>query len=199
MTHSGGKENLRGYNWSIERGMVDPDLAGQAAREILDAIALGDENISFDHEQPENRYRGYLLNNLEQLADTQLASATFGLHALMGVRDAIRPFKDTLLLADPEAKHYDQAIINIIAPDGKVPWHKDSEPWSLVFVSLSGIVKAKLQDIENGGSTEEILNPGDALSIVNPNKRKKRPKHELTNLSSTTRISYGENTRRGSA
>ena len=195
---SGARESIQGTNWSIERGLVDPDIAETAAREILDAIAMGDERICFDHEQPRNRYRGYLLNGLDQLTKKQLAAPTFGFTAVMAVRDTIQPFKDPDLLAERSAGHYDQAIINVTAPHGKVPLHRDSEPWSLVFVSLSGKVRARLEDLEQGGYSEEVLKPGDAVNITNPNNRKKRPRHELVNLSTYSRISYGEYTRLGS-
>ncbi len=195
MTYSDTRESLRGYNWSIERGLVGPDIAEAAAREILDAIALGDEMISFDHEQPKNRYRGYLINGLDQLTDEQMAAPTFGFTALMLVRDALRPFKDPKLLVDNDAEHYDQAFVNVMAPRGKIPWHRDNEPWSLAFVNLDGDVRVGLQDLKLGGRTEEVLRSGDGLNIINSTKRKSRPRHKLVNLSKSSRISYGEYTR----
>lgn len=187
-------ERITGINWSIERGLVSPDIAANAALEIVDSISNANPMISFDHSQPKVGYSGYLIAGLEGITEEDMVAADFPYANLMVVRKSLEIFKDPSLLAEPDAGHYDEAFVNITEPFGKIPLHIDREPWSLVFVSLAGRVRGRIKHIDEPTYAEEILTPGDAVRIINPMSKRQRPKHEFVNLSDFRRISYGEYT-----
>lgn len=187
MSISMSHENLQGINWSVERRLVIPGAAMEAGREVLDAIAVRDPMILFDHHQPQASYAAYQIEGLGSLSDEEIAAdADFGIGSLLVVKDAIRPFKD------PDVLDYDFGLINVLGRNGKVPLHPDNDPWSLVFVGLLGEVGLRIKHINEPVYSSTILRPGDALRIINPPAKRQRPRHELVNLSDFARVSYGE-------
>ncbi len=194
MSHSRPGGSLQGINWSIERGLVKPSLAETAGLEILGAIATDHPMVSFDHSQPEHGYTGYLIDGLDDIKKKDISAPDFCFSSLMVVRGAFTPFKDPDLLGDKETSHYHQGMVNVLEPSGRVPGHRDSQTWSLVFVALTAKAKAKIKGPGEGDYTEEILRPGDAVVITNPKQKSQRPKHEIINLSRLPRVSYGEYT-----
>jgi hypothetical protein len=191
MANQGIGPRLEGVNWSIERGLVPAETAQAAAQEILEGIATRNPLIKFDHE---DGFTGYVVEGWQDLRKKEVADPAFRFAALMEVRTALQPFKDPKLLKDRKAKHYDVGYVNITEAHGRVPMHRDSEPWSLVFVSLAGRAAARIRHKSEAAFAETELEPGDALRIVNPKAMKQRPKHELFSLSDFARISYGEYT-----
>lgn len=194
MTNSVSGNGLQGANWSIERGLVKPSIAEAAGLEILGAIATEHPMLSFDYSQPEHGYAGYLINGLDDITKKDISAPGFCFSSLLVVRDALTSFKDPELLEDVETSHYHQGMVNILEPGGRVPSHRDGQPWSLVFVTLTAKAKAKIRGPGEGDYTTETLRPGDALVITNPKSKGKRPKHKITNHSRLPRVSYGEYT-----
>lgn len=192
-------EPIQGINWSIERGLVTGSTAEAAAQEILGGIADGNPMISFDHVREKHGFSGYLIDGLGYLTEEEIAAPDFAFKSLLVVRKALEPFKDPALLADPDTEHYDQAMVNIIDPGGKVPWHRDDSMWSLAFVNLAAEVKVKAKHIDEAKVTEETLVPGDGFRVTNPKKLKQRPGHAIVNLSDFVRVGYGEYTHKHTA
>lgn len=194
MANQRTEPRLEGVNWSIERALVPAETAQAAAQEILEGIATRNPLIKFDHNDPEAAFTGYMVKGWQNLDKEKVASPDFRFAALMEVRNALQPFKDPELLEDRKTKHYDVGYVNITEARGRVPMHRDNEPWSLVFVSLAGLVAARIKHKSEAAFAEAELGPGDALRILNPKAAMERPRHELVNLSNFARISYGEYT-----
>ena len=180
-----------GYNWSLERGAIDPSLAEAASQQLLDIIEA---------------YEGTSACTTYDVASYCLGDDGFAA-AILDMRYSdgsltdighdiahLPELREVLAMLSPD-ELTESAFVNILDLGGWIRAHRDRLPHHIRVAALSGVALLSTKDGIPGSRVQyHKVEQGDVLDIPNPYKQSQRVMHKIRNIGEVIRVSLGVDT-----
>lgn len=177
-----------GAGWEIVREFVQPEIAETAGKQVLKLI---EEESSYVSRFDRNTYGHYLFENyrLHSWSPSSFPDYTDTITADSTAREEYAELINIHRKAVKTVDSYIQtAQINVFEPNGRMRRHRDRILGETIVVSLLGVGRVNLVDPVSAQPHEFVVNPGDAMHLINPRRQSLRPRHVVKNIGLTRRV-----------
>lgn len=180
-----------GANWEIKRGFVAPDKALQAGEQAILLVDNHEKTVWLNRvEYSPPGQEGITFTDVYAWSTNQYPRHP---NTVVNHPEEAEIIKDLLDIHRRAAKIAVGRVTSFglldYQPGGHTRRHRDRVEGDTIAVSLTAEAECQIKDPVTRNKFSYIMNPGDALYLVNPRIQRYRPLHKVINISNERRIS----------